>query len=331
MRAYVVRHDDHGRSSRWEEVPDPSPSAEGVIVRVRAAALAWSDVLQMEGTYAGAVPDTPFVCGHEFAGEVVAAGSEAGYALGDRVFGFLPSPAAFAEYVAAPARCVRRTPDELADTDAAAFTTSFLTADAAMVTVGGLTPGRSLLVHAAAGGVGRSALQLARAYGTELILATAGSPSRRTAAEASGAMATADYDDFPDLVLEHTRGRGVDVVLESVGGDVFDLSARVLAPLGRLVTIGASSGTPPRRLKLPLLWQRSISVCGIHIARLLGDHPEVLQPSWKRLLSLLPAGRIRPEVGLTVSPADLAQGIEALRGRTVDGRVVIDFTGGVPV
>ncbi|MFC8662206.1 zinc-binding dehydrogenase [Streptomyces sp. NPDC057199] len=336
MRAYVVREHvvrDHGttRSAKWEETADPSPPAEGVVVRVHAAALAWSDILQMEGTYAGEVPDSPFVSGHEFAGEVVAAGEGTTYAPGDRVFGFLSSPAAFAEYVAAPARCVRRTPDELTDTDAAVFTTSFLTADVALVTLGGLTPQRSLLVHAGAGGVGRSALQLARSYGSELVLATAGSPARRAAAQAAGAVATAGYDDFPDLVRESTGGRGVDIVLESVGGEVFDRSARVLAPMGRLVTIGASSGRPPQRLKLPLLWQRSISVCGVHIGRLLAEAPEVLEPSWERLLDLLSAGRIESEAGLTVPPSGLARGIEALRSRSVDGRVVIDFTRGVAV
>ncbi|MET7395144.1 zinc-binding dehydrogenase [Dactylosporangium sp. NPDC005572] len=328
MQAFVVRDHAGGRSATWEEVADPSPAPGGVVVQVRAAALAWSDVLQMEGGYVGAVPDPPFVCGHEFAGEVVAAGEQAQHRPGDRVFGFLAGPGAFAEYVAAPSGLVRRTPDALSDLDAAAFTTSFLTADAALVAVGGLTAGRSVLVHAAAGGVGRSAVQLAHVLDAGLVLATAGSPARRAAAEAAGATASAGYDDFADLVRERTGGRGVDVVLESVGGDVFDRSARLLAPFGRLVTIGASSGTPPQRLKLPLLWQRSISVCGVHIGRLLAEQPELLEPSWNRLLCLLAAGRITPGVGLVVTPAGIRHGIEALRSRIVDGRVVIDFTVG---
>ncbi len=330
MRAFVVREGDDGRSAKWDDAPDPSPSSGGVVVRVRAAALAWSDILQMEGTYAGVVPDAPFVSGHELAGEVVAVGEGSRYALGDRVFGFLPGPGAFAEYVGAPAHCLRPTPDSLSDVEAAAFTTSFLTADAALVLVGGLAPGGKVLVHAAAGGVGRSAVQLATVLGAGVVLATAGSRARRASAVAAGATAAAGYDDFPQLVHERTGGRGVDILLDGVGGDVFDRSTGVLAPLGRLVTIGASSGSPPQRLKLPVLWQRSISICGVHIGRLLAERPDLLEPSWGRLLALLGQGRIDPRVGATVSPTEIRRGIDALRSRTVDGRVVIDFTQGVP-
>jgi len=330
VRAYVVAQRDGHRGAVWEDIAEPVPGDSSVVVRVRAAALAWSDILQVAGTYAGAVPNLPFTCGHEFAGEIVSAAKGCGYSAGERVFGFLASPGAFAEYVAAPLASIRRTPTGMPDAAAAAFTTSFLTADVALVTAGGLRPGGSVLIHAAAGGVGKSAVQLAAAMDARLILATAGAPARRIAAEAAGATATAGYDDFPGLVAERTAGRGVDVVLESIGGEVFDHSLEVLAPMGRLVTIGASGGVPPRRLKLPRLWQQSISVCGIHIGRLLAEEPRLLAPSWDRLLTLLADGRIKPEVGLVIAPAEISKGMDVLRGRQAEGRVVIDFTRGRP-
>ncbi|SNR92836.1 NADPH2:quinone reductase [Haloechinothrix alba] len=325
MRAFLVQAEGGRRTRGWSDIADPVPGPTEVVVQVGAAALAWSDILQMEGTYAGPGPEPPFVSGHEFAGVVVGAGPEVAFLPGERVFGFLPSPAAFAEYVAAPARCLLRTPDELDDRAAAAITTSYLTADLALLTIGGLTPGCSVLVHAGAGGVGRAALLLAQAYGAGTVIATAGSLARRAAARERGASVAAGYDDFADVVLEHTDKRGVDLVLESVGGEVFDRSAEVTAALGRLVTIGASSGTRPKRLKLPFLWQRSLSVCGLHIISLRDQYPDAVEAAWGRVLGLLQEGRLDAGVGLAVAPADLEHGMNELRNRTVHGRVVIDF------
>lgn len=326
MQAYVVRADGGRWSVAWEEHPEPACPADGVVVEPSAVALAWSDVLQQEGGYVGAVPDPPFVSGHEFAGRVVEAGARAaGVAVGDRVFGFLPGPAAFADRVAAPGRSVRRVPDGLGDVKAAAITTSFLTADVGLFVVGGLVPGATLLVHAAAGGVGRSAVQLARVTGVEVVVATAGSAQRRADAAALGAR-VAGYDDFPDLVREVTGGRGIDVALESVSGEVFDRTLKVMAPGGRLVTVGASSGVPPRRLGLPMLWQRSVTVGGLHLANLLATAPELLEPSWRRVLDLATAGAIDPGVGLVVGRHGIPRAARALRGRTVPGRVVVDLT-----
>jgi NADPH:quinone reductase-like Zn-dependent oxidoreductase len=111
-----------------------------------------------------------------------------------------------------------------------------------------------------------------------------------------------------------------------VGGSVFDASARVLAPMGRLVTIGSSSGVAPERLKLPMLWPRSISVCGLHIGRLLERTPEVIDAAWSRVLPLLAERVVNPGVGLVIAPADISAGMDALTSRAVSGRIVMDFT-----
>ncbi len=325
----MVRSGPGGLTSRWEDLPDPVAPAHGVVVAVAAAALAWSDVLQMRGEYAGQLPDPPFVAGHEFAGTVVEAGAGSEFRTGERVFGFLPAPAAFADYVPVADHHLRRTPATLTDIQAATVTTSFVTADLGLFEVGRLVPGESLLVNAAAGGVGRCAVELAVLSGVEVIAATAGSEARRHSVIEAGVSAVSDYAGISDMVAELTAGAGVDVALESVGGEVFDATARALAPLGRLVTIGASSGEAPQRLKLPLLWQRSISVCGVHIGRLALQRPEIVERSWIRLHALLDAGRLTPPVAVVLPADDIGAGIDALRSRTVDGRVVLTFgTGG---
>ncbi|WP_148046163.1 zinc-binding dehydrogenase [Nocardioides marmoriginsengisoli] len=138
------------------------------------------------------------------------------------------------------------------------------------------------------------------------------------------------YDDFADAVEAHTGGSGRDLVLDSVAGDVFDRSLDVLAPFGRLVTIGASSEQAPARLKLPGLWARSGSVGGVHIGNLLASRIDVLEAAWARLVALLEAGGLIVDVGLVLDPAVINQSFEALHDRAVDGRVVVDLTQGAP-
>ena len=276
MKAVVVREFGGPDALVWEDRPQPVPGPGEVLVRVLAVGLAWSDLLQAEGSYHGGGPEPPFIPGWELVGEVAGHGPGARAPdLGARVCGFLRAPAALADFVAAPAAVLDPAPAWLSDADAAAFVVPFLTADAAMVTVGRLQENEAVLVHAAAGGVGAAAVQLARALGASPIIATAGSESRRAAADELGADLVAGYDDFPDVVREATGGRGADLVLESVGGDVFDRSLHALAPLGRLVSIGASSGQRPDKLRLPVLWHGAVSVAGVHIARWLNDTPEL--------------------------------------------------------
>lgn len=309
---------------RWEDRARPEPGDGELLIRVSAVGLAWSDLLQCEGAYHGGGPQPPFTPGFELAGEVAGHGSSVdGPAVGDRVFGFLPGPGALAEYVTAPAAVFDRVPDRLSDVEAAAFIVPFYTADAALVTVGRLQRGEAVLIHAAAGGVGAAAVQLCRAYGASPIIATAGSEERRAYARRIGADVVAGYDEVADRALEATGGAGVDVVLESVGGQAFDHSLAALAPLGRLVSIGASSGEPPRRLRLPVLWNRAVSVAGVHILRWQNERPDLLAPTRRRVLDLLEKGEIAPTVGATFAISEVADALRALRSREVIGRVVV--------
>ena len=314
----------------WGETPDPVAPPGHVVVRVLSVALTWSDVLQARGQYAGPVPDPPFIPGHEFCGVVQAPApgeqeaTAPQLAPGSRVCGFLPGPGALAELITVHPSWLRVAPDALSDAEAAAVTTPFLTADAALITVGRMEPGDSILIHAAAGGVGRVAVQLARLYGAGKVLATAGSESRRAEAAALGADATSDYDAFPDMAAAHVPA-GMDVILDSVGGKVFDDSLRLVRPLGRLVTIGASSGEAPRGPKLPTLWQRSVQVGGLHIARWLSEEPQLLKASLQRFDAVVGEEKIHIPIASVRPPSEIREAMNQVMDRRTSGRVVINL------
>jgi NADPH2:quinone reductase len=327
VKAIVIREFGVPDAFAWEETPAPKPGPGELLIRVGTVALSWSDLLQAEGTYHAGGPQPPFTPGWELVGEVV--GHGAGVTspqLGTRVTGFLGAPSALADYVVAPTAVMDEAPDWLSDVQAAAYVVPFLTADAALSTVGRLRDGEAVLIHAAAGGVGAAAVQLCRAAGASPIIATAGNETRRAAARQLGADVVAGYADFDAHVRDATGGRGVDLVLESVGGDVFDRSLMSLAPLGRLVSIGASAGERPGKLKLPVLWHGAVSVAGVHIARWLNDRPDLLAPSRERVRALLASGAITPVVGATFPAARTADAYRALRSREVVGRVIVDLS-----
>jgi NADPH2:quinone reductase len=241
------------------------------------------------------------------------------------MFGFLPYGGAFAERVLVPAAQFSEVPGQVSDEAAAAFVTSFLTADAALCTVGHLQRGETVVVQAAAGGLGGAAVQLCRLYGAGTVIGTAGSAERREYVRSIGADVAVHYSEVEEAVRDVTGGRGADLVLESVGGDAFDQSVACLHQLGRLVTLGASSGQRPSSLRLSVLWSRGISVAGLHLTRWMEDMPELLDPSRSRTLEALARGKITPAVGATFSIKNVADAFQALHGRVVNGKVVVVF------
>ena len=282
------------------------------------------------GQYSGG-PAGPFVPGHEFVGEVAGFGDcppSVDYGIGDRIFGLLPRGGALAELVAAPATWFDRVPEHLTDAEAAATPSSFLTADAAMFTMGRLVADEVVVVQAAAGGFGSAAVQLARAHGAREVIGTAGSTSRRDFARSLGATAAAGYDDLREVVEEVTGGRGADLALESVGGAAFDASLACLAPFGRLVTVGASSGDAPDRVGLAKLWFRSLSIMGLHLTGWIEQRPELVAASRGRVLDVLTRRDAHPVVGAVFDATNIAQAYAALGDRQVMGRAVVTMDQG---
>ena len=330
MRA--LRYHRHGGPEVlvWEQLPVPEPGPGQVLVRNRGFAVNWADLMERAGTYPGG-PEPPYVMGRDMAGDIVALGPGAdGPAVGTRVFGLLRTAGAAAEWLVADAREVYRVPDALSDAEAAGLGSPYFTADAAIVTMGRLEPGETVLVHAAAGGFGSAAVQLCKAYGAGTVIATAGSPVKLERVATIGADVTVNYttEDFVAVVREATGGRGVDLVIESVGGDVLGRSFDCLRPVGRLVSVGASSGRSSSRFRLQTLFETGVTVGGFTLGLWLKDHPELVAPSVERILRVLEGGTIRPLIGAVYAPEQIAEAHEFLGSRQSIGRTIVLFSMG---
>ncbi|MFM7962570.1 MAG: zinc-binding dehydrogenase, partial [Actinomycetota bacterium] len=216
MRAVVLTEFGGPEVLRIADVPVPTPAADEILVRVHATALNRADLLQRRGLYPNPFPGAHDIPGMEFAGEVVEARSSR-WKPGDHVMGIV-SGGAYAEYLTIPAAQAMRIPRGMSLSDAAAIPEVFITAWDALVLQGGLQPGHTALVHAGASGVGTAAIQICRAMGARIVVTC--SSSKVQACRDLGAHLVVDYtkDDFAKSVAEFTSNRGVEVVLDVIGG-----------------------------------------------------------------------------------------------------------------
>ncbi|HEX5201955.1 MAG TPA: zinc-binding dehydrogenase [Actinoplanes sp.] len=312
----------------WDDVPEPVPAPGELLVRVSAFAVNWADLLERAGKYPGA-PEPPYVMGHDLAGLVAGRGPGVdGPPVGTRVFGVLPGGGAAADLVAAPAAQLYVTPETLDDAESAGAAGPYLTADAALVTMGRLEKGQDVLVQAAAGAFGSATVQLARAYGAGRIIATAGTTEKAERAREWGADVVVDYthQDFVEVVRDVTDGSGVDLVVESVGGDVLERSFDCLRAGGHLVSVGASSGSSTRRFRLHTLFELGISVSGFTLGKWITEAPDLVAPSAERVLALFAEGTVRPVVDRVFAAAEVAAAHEYLAARRSVGRTVVSMT-----
>jgi NADPH2:quinone reductase len=220
------------------ELADPVPEPHEVVVKVEACGLNFADVMQREGLYPGG-PKPPYIPGLEAAGIVESLGTDAGDSLpvGTRVV--VLALGAHAERVRTTARTCIRLPESMTFAEAAAFAVQYLTAYHCLITLAHATSGETVLIHAGAGGVGTAAVQIAKLLGLR-VMVTASTSEKRTKIIELGADAAVGYEEFEDATREFTGGRGPDICLESIGGDVFSRSLAILPPFGRLVVYGAA-------------------------------------------------------------------------------------------
>ncbi|HTO71903.1 MAG TPA: NADPH:quinone oxidoreductase family protein [Myxococcota bacterium] len=322
MRAIVVDHWQEPKDLAARDVPDPTPRAGEVLLEVEAAGCNFFDILLVQGKYQQK-PPFPFVPGAEVAGTVRALGADVrGVALGDRVFAGL-SLGAFAERVCVPASALHRMPDAMTFPEGAAFPVVYPTSYAALVHRANLRPGETLLVHAAAGGVGVAAVQIGKALGARVI-ATAGGAEKLEVARRAGADVAIDYSrgDWVEAVKRETSGRGADVIYDPVGGDIFDGSMRCIAWNGRLLVIGFASGVIPE-VKANRILLKNISVVGLHWGAYAQHEPERIPEVFAGLAKLYDQGQIRPLIFGTYGLDEVPQALEALAGRATYGKVII--------
>lgn len=296
------------------ELPDPSPSEGFDLVEVSAVGVNFADTHQTDNSYLSTT-SLPTVPGSEVVG----------LTSGGRRVASLVGAGGYAEQALAPRGLTFDVPDGVGDGEALALLVQGLTAWHLLRTCARMQPGESVVVHAAAGGVGTLAVQLAKLWGAGRVIGTASSPDKRTLAESLGADVTIDaaVPDMNAALREANGGDKVDVVLEMVGGSTFDGSLRALAPFGRLIVFGMASRTPPAPVEPASLMVGSKTVTGFWLVDCLRDL-SMLGGPMAELLQLTADGRLRPIVGGTYPLAEARRAHEDLRARVTTGKVVLD-------
>jgi NADPH2:quinone reductase len=318
MRAAQVVTPTGPSAVEIRDVEEPTPGPDDVLVEVHRVGISFPDLLLSKGEYQ-LRPEPPFTLGVDFAGTVVSGPS--GFSPGDRVAGVLPHGGA-AERVAVPAMFTFRLPDATSYDAGAAIPMNYLTAHFALAERGGLRSGETVLVHGAAGGVGTATLQVAQGMGARTI-AVVSTEEKAEVARRAGADDVVLLDGFRDAVAALTGGRGVDVVLDVVGGDVFTDSLRSLAPQGRLLVVGFAAGQGIPEVKVNRLLLNNVDVRGVGWGAYAMVRPGYMAEQWTALLPMLESGVIDPPIGATYAFEDFGRALADLEGRRVLGKAVV--------
>ncbi len=326
MKALIVREHGPVDNLLLEDVADPAPGPGQVLVDVHAASINFPDLLVIGGTYQN-LPPLPFSPGKDLAGVVAAVGAGVtAVKPGDRV-------AAQHEYGAYAQRCVvpqmncYAMPDCMSFADAAALGLTYATAHFALVERARYKPGEIVLVNGAAGGVGIATIQVAKALGA-MVVASVSSAEKAALAKENGAdhVVRTDVPDlrnaFRDQVFKAVGKRGVDIIVDPVGGDVFDAGLRVIAWCGRIIIVGFAEGRIPE-IKAGHLLVKNISLIGLQYSSYRERAPEKVQKVQRELFGWYEEGRIKPHVMAEFPLRDYRQALYTVRDRKVVGKVVI--------
>lgn len=306
-----------------EDVPEPVPGDGEVLVDVEAAALNFADVLLCQGRYQER-PPLPFTPGFEITGRVRSGAGD--LVAGQRIAAMCEFPhGGLAERTVLPVVAALPIPDELPAVSAAAMVVTYRTAYAGLHRRAGVRAGETVLVHAGAGGVGSAAIQVAKAAGATVI-ATAGGLAKLEVCRRLGADSVIDYraEDFVEAVLSLTDGRGADVIVDPVGGDVFDRSRKAVAFEGRIVVAGFAGGRiadAPTNHALV----KNYSVVGLHWGLYRRRAPHVVAEVHAELMRLCRAGRITPLVSEVIPLTEVPAALHRLRSRGTVGKLVTTF------
>ncbi len=301
------------------EVPEPDIPPDHVLIDVHSAGVAFPDLLLSRGMYQ-LKPPPPFIPGSEVAGTIISAPEGSQWQPGDRVAA-LTLLNGFAERAVAPASGVYRLPGDVSFDMGAALPMNYLTVEFALDRRGGLRRDDTVLVHGAAGGVGTAALQFLRWRGAHSI-AVVSSPDKTPAAISAGADDVVLADGFRDSVREITEGRGVDIVVDPVGGDRFTDSLRSLAPEGRLLVIGFAGGEIPT-VKVNRLLLNNTAVVGVSWGSFALARPGYLAEQWAALAPGIESGALRPLIAEALPLDGAAEALHRIDTRGVRGKLVL--------
>ncbi|WP_419886957.1 quinone oxidoreductase family protein [Neobacillus niacini] len=305
------------------EIERPVPAGREVLIEIKAIGVNYADTARREGKYVVKTP-LPFIPGAEIAGVVAAVGEKVtNVKPGMRVVTLIES-GGYSEFALADERSLIPLPKHLDFRNAAALPLQGLSAYHVLKTMGRLENGETVLVHAAAGGVGTLAVQLAKLFGAGKIIATASNAEKLELARQMGADVLVNYSEtnWVEQVLEATGGKGVDVALEMVGGDVFNQTLKCLATFGRLVVFGAASGEQSKMYPSSLM-ARNQSVIGFFLPQIMRK-PELLQPSLVELLTYLGEGALNLTIGGVFPLEDAADVHRLLQSRKTTGKLILE-------
>ena len=309
-------------SLRREELEAVSADPGQVVIDVSATGCNFFDILITQGKYQ-VRQELPFSPGAEVAGTVreVGEGVER-FAVGDRVSALL-AYGGFASTVVAPQERVFSMPSQMTFEEAAALGVVYQTSYVGLVHRANLRQGETLLVHAAAGGVGLAAVQIGAALGARVV-GTAGTPDKLDLVKQNGADVALNYrdEDWVERVKELTDGRGADVIYDPVGGDTFDLSTKCVAFEGRILIIGFASGHIPSA-KMNRVLVKNFSLVGLHWGLYFEKNPQVLQDAQEAISRLYAARKIAPVVSATYPLVDAEVALAALGARKTTGKIVL--------
>lgn len=321
MRAALVEQFTGPDGVRMADVPLPVPPPGHVLIDVHAAGVGFPDLLHTRGAYQRR-PELPFALGAEVAGVVRETASDTTLRVGDRVVA-LPLLGGFAEVVAAPADFVFPLPSAVSFTTGAAVISNYLTAHYALVRRARLRDGEVVLVHGAAGGLGMAATQIAKQHGA-VVVAVVSNDDKARAARAAGADHVLSTETFREEVSALTDGRGVDVVVDPVGGDQFLDSLRSLRVHGRHLVLGFAAGSIPE-VRVNRLLLGNTDVLGIQWAPTAGITGDYARAQWDEIAPLVSDGRLTPTIETPISLEYVQDALNRLDRRMVVGKLVLQI------
>src|SRR5919107_899555 len=321
----AIRVDEFGEPEvlKQVEVERPSPDEGEVLIEIKSAGVNYADTMRRRNQYVES-QWLPFTPGSEVAGMVAELGDEVeDVNVGDRVVTLLGT-GGYAAYAVARARNLIPIPDGMDFDEAAAIPLQGLTAYHVLETSGQLKEGESVLVHAAAGGVGYLAVQIAKLMGASPVIATASTQEKLDLASELGADILINYteEDWPEQVRDATGGNGADVILEMVGGDFPQKNLQCLNAFGRMVVFGAASGDRGSLVPVELMKNNHV-VAGFYLPNIM-VRPELFGPSLKKVLGWISSGDLELTIGARYPLEQAREAHEAIEGRETTGKIVLN-------
>ena len=322
MHAWLCEDPTGVDSLTWKELPMPTPKAGEVLVEIKAASLNFPDLLIVQNKYQ-TKPPLPFVPGSEFAGIVHAVGEDVKHLQVGQAIACLSGTGGFATHTLAPAAQCMPLPPGFPFVDAAAFIMIYATSHHALVDRAQLKAGETLLVLGAAGGVGTSAIQIAKALGARVI-AAASSDEKCALCTSIGADATINYstENLRDAIKALTNGKGPDVIYDPVGGDLTEPAFRSIAWRGRYLVVGFAAGSIPS-LPLNLMLLKGASVVGVFWGGFAKQEPRASAAAMAELTEWYAQGKIKPVIDRSMPMADLKAAYAYMGSRGVMGKLVM--------